>query len=127
MADRGDPWIHLYDPGLIRGIKNEVETHEAGQIEAFHHAFSDHRHLRMIDKPDDTRRPIFALYFQRFDADPCKNFAPPAYHRRLPGRPGIYCCRLIVRRSGNLTQAKAFELNIVPKNRLKLYRHVLGV
>ena len=37
MGDRGDPRIHLYEPGLIRRIKNEVKTDKARQIEAFHH------------------------------------------------------------------------------------------
>ena len=85
MADRGDPRIHLYDPGLIRGIKNKVETHKAGQIEAFHHMFSDHRHFRMVDELDDARRPVLVLYFDDFDADPCKNFALPAHHRPIAG------------------------------------------
>jgi hypothetical protein len=83
MADRGDPRIHLYDPGLIRGIKNKVETHKAGQIEAFHHMLSDHRHLRMIDESDDAR--VFVLYFDGFDGDPCKNFAFPANHCPIAG------------------------------------------
>jgi hypothetical protein len=85
MADRGDPRIHLYNPGSIRGIKNEIETHKARQIEAFHHMFGEHRHLRMIDKSDDARRPRPVLYFHGFDADPCKNFALPANHRPIAG------------------------------------------
>src|SRR5262249_22647271 len=61
MGDRGDPRIHLYEPGLIRRIKHEVKTDKARQIEAFHHMFSDHRHLRMIDESDDARRPVLVL------------------------------------------------------------------
>ena len=85
MADLGDPRIHLYHPGLIEGIKNEVEPHKARQIEAFHHMLSGYRHLRMIDESDDARRPRLVNYFHDFDADPCQNFALPANHRPIAG------------------------------------------
>ena len=85
MADRCDPRIHLYDPGLIPGIKNEVEPYKAGQIEEFHHMFSDDGHLRMIDEPDEARRPGLVGYFHDFDTDSCKNFALPANHRPIAG------------------------------------------
>src|SRR2546430_4196084 len=45
---------------------------------------------------------------------------------RLLGRPGMYCCRLIVRRSGNLREPKASDPKIAPKNRRKIPRHLVG-
>src|ERR1700688_3920029 len=85
MADRRYTRIHLYEPGSIREIKNEVESHKARQMEAFHHMFRDHRHLQMINQSDDTRRPVLVAYFNGFDADSCKNFAFPTNHRPIGG------------------------------------------
>jgi hypothetical protein len=39
----------------------------------------------MINESDDARRPTLVLYFHDFNADPCKNFAPPANHCPIGG------------------------------------------
>src|SRR5262249_2671481 len=87
MADRGDPRVHLNEPGSIRGIKNEIESHKARQMEALHHLFRKCRHFRVIDQFDDARRSMTVLDFHNFDADPGENLALPANHGAIAGAP----------------------------------------
>src|SRR5579859_61147 len=79
MAEMRDPLVHLDEMRFIGlGLDHEVQTTEPRNPEAANQAFRRLADLRIVDYPDDRRRPQRTCGNQYFGLDNGENFALPA-------------------------------------------------